>query len=118
MKLSAIVTAVAFAGIIGVATAGNAAQAAQASAVKPLTVSQVSARCMRSDRMPNHDCDALYGLIRANFTPREVRTIVAWQASHPEFLFTEMLALRERYVAVLQEYAAAQPAVVAHVAAK
>lgn len=111
MKLSAIVTAVALAGIAGVAVAGNAAQTP-----RPLTASQVSARCMRPGQAPTHACDALYRLIRANFTPRELNAIATWEASHPEYLFTDMLALRERYIAVLQRYASTRQADAAKVA--
>ncbi len=105
MKLHTIPISIVLAAIAGAAMAGNPGQSTQ-----PVTQAPVIAECPQPHLAQGIPCNDLDELVRANFTPREINTVLAWKASHPQFLFDEIYELHERYEAVLQEYMAAQKA--------
>lgn len=114
MKLRSIAIAIILAGMTSVAMADNPVQTAQPQTLPTITTSQVVSGCMSSDRAPSHGCAVLYQMLNANFTPREIRAIVTWQTSHPQYLFDTIYALHDRFNAVVNEYVAAQRGPDAH----
>lgn len=106
MKLNAIAPTVAFTVFASAASAGDSSQ--------PLQTITVSARpiaeCVRFNQPRSNACKLAAQLIRANFTPTEIRTIARWQATHPLYLFDEIYALHDRFEAVSRAYVARQKA--------
>lgn len=104
MKLSAITTAVVLAGFAGVAMAGNPVENTQPKTLSPINVSQAVSECMQPGQASSDACAAFHRLIAANFTPRELRMVLTWESTHPQYLFDEIYSLHDRYETVLQEY--------------
>lgn len=102
MKLCTVTIAVALAGVAGTALAGNTTP------TQPVTESSVVAECLRPGQPANSACDGLYARIDSAFSPRQIMTIKAWNASHPQFLFTRIESMHQRFDAVLRHYVAQQ----------
>ena len=99
MKFRAISIAIVFAGIVGVAAAGNAVQPANASG-------PAIAQCVPPDDTAGHACDRFHDLIRAHFTAREIGMLFGARTSYPEYLTGGIDRLQRRYEALMQAYLA------------
>lgn len=103
MKLHAIAIAIVFAGTAGAAAAANPHQV-----LPRVSVSGVDlAVC--TPPADARACDNFHGLIRANFSDREIGMLFGARTSYPEYLSGGYDRVRQRYVLMVQEYVAALP---------
>lgn len=110
MKSIALSFAIVLAGIANIAVAGKPVQVAQSTTLPAISASHGSRACTQPGEVSIRACAGFYQLLSAHFTPRELKDVVAWEATHPQYLFDKIYALHDRYEVVLQEYVAMQRA--------
>ena len=116
MKLSAITTAVVFAGMVGIAAAAD-----QGNSLPPISVTGAAiSECTPPNDGMGHVCDSYSAFVRANFTRHEIQLLFGCSICSPEYLSGGTERLQKRYQKLLQQYLAAQLAAqqVAKVTAK
>lgn len=91
------------------AIATTAAWGQSASRLQPIyAIASPGTECAPPNDHMGHACDAFNGMIRANFTPREIAVLFGPRTTHSEYVAGGVDALQKRYQAVVQQYDLAQ----------
>ncbi len=106
MKRRAIFLSIVLAGCAGVAAADQPDAVLQTTIVSRSAITE----CPPPNVAGNRACDALNRLVRDNFTGREIGILFGIGTQVPEYRNVGFERLRQRYLALVQQYVARQNA--------